>query len=180
MGNSTSAPLNIKYLEQATLFNKHELIKWHKSFQKELKDLNRAKFISLYRSFFPFGDSIQYAEIIFNVLDTNKNGIVEFDEFITYLSILSRGTATQKADIAFNVYDYDNDGIVSRADLTRVVESVQALAGNLIATDNVEKRVDYLIERVFQSENITRQEFTEGVARDPEILDALGLYDTLI
>ena len=45
-------------------------------------ELDKAEFSRMYKQFFPFGDPAPLAEYVFNVFDENKNGYIDFKEFI--------------------------------------------------------------------------------------------------
>lgn len=44
--------------------------------------------------------------------DADRNGVMDFREFMCALSVTSRGTFEEKLQWTFNMYDIDNDGSV--------------------------------------------------------------------
>ena len=58
--------------------------------------LDKTEFSRIYKQFFPFGDPGEFSEYVFDVFDVNKNGTIDFKEFICALSITSRGSLDEK------------------------------------------------------------------------------------
>ncbi|ESO07352.1 hypothetical protein HELRODRAFT_170685 [Helobdella robusta] len=118
MGNDQGKP-NFKELSKGTKFSTKELSDWHKKFKKDFPDgkINKQQFITLYQKM--FGDdkaaSTEFCEHVFKRYDTDNNGVVDFKEFITTLSVASRGTNEEKLMWAFKLYDKDNNGRTSQS-----------------------------------------------------------------
>ncbi|KAI7849893.1 hypothetical protein BDC45DRAFT_519366 [Circinella umbellata] len=176
-------------LQKHTYFDKKELQQWYKGFLKDCPSgqLEKNEFQKIYKQFFPFGDSSGFASYVFNVFDENKNGIIDFKEFICALSITSRGRVDEKLLWTFQLYDIDNDGRINREEMLRIVEAIYKMIGSFWQQlpedeDTPEKRVQKIFNLMDLDQDgcLSMTEFKEGSKKDPTVLQALGLYNSLV
>ncbi|WFC98082.1 Calcium-binding protein NCS-1 [Malassezia yamatoensis] len=148
--------------------------------------LDRAEFARIYKQFFPFGDPAPLAEYVFNVFDENKNGSIDFKEFICALSVTSRGRLDEKLRWAFQLYDIDGDGTITYEEMLTIVHAIYKMTGQMVKLpedeDTPEKRVDKIFRLMDRDKNseLSFEEFKEGSKQDPSIVQALSLYDGLV
>jgi len=103
--NSKLSGEQLQELQRCTYFDKKELQQWYKGFMKDCPSgsLDRPEFQKIYKQFFPFGDASSFADYVFNVFDENKNGLIDFKEFISALSVTSRGRLDEKLVWSFQL-----------------------------------------------------------------------------
>ncbi|KAF8076275.1 hypothetical protein FPV67DRAFT_407724 [Lyophyllum atratum] len=207
MGKSQSklSPEQLADLQKNTYFDKKELQQWfisyctlqitalnsncrYKGFRKDCPSghLDKEEFSRIYKQFFPFGDPADFADYVFNVFDENKNGTIDFKEFICALSVTSRGRLEEKLKWAFQLYDIDKDGTITYDEMLQIVQSIYKMTGEMVKLpsdeDTPEKRVDKIFSNMDKDKDakLTYEEFVEGSKQDPTIVQALSLYDGLV
>jgi len=181
-------PEVLEKLTKETKFSEAELHQWHKGFMHDCPSgkLSYEEFQGIYKQFFPQGNSDKFAKFVFKTFDVNKDGTVEFEEFITALSVTSRGSLEDKLNWAFHLYDLDNDGYITKTEMLSIVESIFSMVGesvNLPAEENTpQKRVDKIFSLMDKNGDgrLTQEEFLIGAKSDQSIVQALSVYDGLV
>ncbi|KAK8753172.1 hypothetical protein OTU49_003000, partial [Cherax quadricarinatus] len=133
-------------------------------------------FKELYFQMFPKGaSSSKYPHYVFNNLDKENTGVINFEDFITLLSRLSRGSLNDRLKWIFSLYDLNGDGCITRQEMTDVVQAVYDLMGKHTDAPVDEKTVAQKVESLFTTLDlnkdgvITLDEFTEACSQDSTI-----------
>jgi len=80
---------------------------------------------------------------VVSIFDTDRNGEIDFKEFIQGVSIFSvKGNNMRKLHFAFRIYDIDEDGLISNGELFTVLKT---LVGDNLQDDQLQQVVDKTI-----------------------------------
>ncbi|EPZ35459.1 EF-hand [Rozella allomycis CSF55] len=170
------------------LVDSKELGNWYKAFLQDAPNgyLSKTDLYMVYQQFFPFSDAIPFADHVFRLLDVNRNGRIEYVEFIKALSTLSRGTLDEKIEMSFRLYDVDGDGYVSKDDMRMIIDAVHKMVSDIIRNSQRDETVSGRITRLFTEmdkdgdNKLSYDEFKTGAREDPSILQAISIYDGLL
>ncbi|CAI6336082.1 unnamed protein product [Periconia digitata] len=106
---------------------------------------------------------------IFAYFDTDRNGLIGFEEFIKGLDGLHSSDSRIKLRIAFNGYDINGDGYISRKDVLRVFRALYAIeresARNFV-TEAAEDLVVHGASETIRSSQPLGSAFTRGTWPD--------------
>ena len=189
---STDSKLKSKDLETLridTEFTDDELKEWYRWYRGILLDMPNGRmdvdeFKKIYNRMFPSGVDDKYAEHVFRSFDKNKDGHIDFREFVIAISITSRGTLDQKLQWAFKVYDIDEDGYIDRKEMLEIVKAIlkmsrhNSLSNNLSVSEDIatpEERVDDIIKQldINMDGKLSEKEFIDGSKNNPDIVSKL-------
>lgn len=126
MGNKQDKP-DFKQLSKETKFSTKELNEWFKNFKCNFPDgkIGKAQFTALYRKMWDSeGDASDFCDHVFRHYDRDGNGVIDFREFVTTLSVASKGSVTEKLQWAFKLYDIDGNGYLSEQEIHSVLTAI--------------------------------------------------------
>jgi Ca2+-binding EF-hand superfamily protein len=139
-------------------------------------------------------------ERLFDVLDQDKSGKINFDEFLKAMKIYSRGTFEEKMSLFFDMYDLTGDAYIHKDELKLMLYSLMTPVHSVMDSDlslkdseeyavQVESIVQKTVDDAFgscdpsKSGKLTRDQFKEWLLDNPAIMEVLcldngsGLFD---
>jgi len=121
----------VKQLQEQTNFDKVEVSKLYETFMSISKGgkepLDKEQFRNGLGKLEKCGlknlDDSPFVERLFTLLDTNGDGTVDLQEFVTGLSMLCKGSVEEKLALSFKAYDLDGNGFISKDELALMFKS---------------------------------------------------------
>ncbi|XP_053321157.1 guanylyl cyclase inhibitory protein-like [Spea bombifrons] len=158
-----------------------ELHEWYRKFVEECPSglITLHEFRKYFCDWTAGDDSSEYAEQIFRTLDNNGDGIVDFREYVTAISMLAQGTPEDKLKWSFKLYDKDNDGAITRAEMLEIMKAVYKMSVSTSLTEvnplTPEECTNRIFIRLDKDRNavISLQEFIDGSLDDDWIREML-------
>eukprot|EP01116_Phalansterium_solitarium_P000339 TRINITY_DN10216_c0_g1_i1.p1 TRINITY_DN10216_c0_g1~~TRINITY_DN10216_c0_g1_i1.p1 ORF type:complete len:187 (-),score=63.95 TRINITY_DN10216_c0_g1_i1:148-708(-) len=170
-------------LQKATHFTPKELRAMFAQFRKESPQgfIGRVEFREVMRQ---MGVSDEFLQnVLFNAFDDNKDGQINFQEFVCSLSVMTKGQPDEKLEFAFQLYDLDGNGYIERDEMVRISEAFAKLVGPLVSfSGKKHPSTQALVEEFFDSMDtncdgrVSLQEYKQGALRNPDIIQGLKLF----
>ncbi|KAM4748404.1 guanylyl cyclase inhibitory protein-like [Rhinophrynus dorsalis] len=158
-----------------------ELHEWYRKFVQECPSglITLHEFRKYFCDCTAGKDSSEYAEQIFRTLDKNGDGIVDFREYVTAISMLAHGSPEDKLKWSFKLYDKDSDGTITRCEMLEIMKAVykMSLAASITKVNplTAEECTNRIFIRLDKDHDavISLQEFIDGSLDDEWIRDML-------
>merc|ERR1712025_223292 len=165
----------------STRFDEDTIIEWYRGFKSDCPDgkLTPKAFMQIYSKCFPTGNARDFCDHVFRTFDTDKNGFVDFKEFLLSIDVNSSGSPQEKLNWAFSMYDVDGNGYIDMQEMTRLVSSIYKMvagATTIQLEDTPEERAREIFTKmdVNSDGKVTREEFTKTCLNDRDLMNLLA------
>jgi len=178
---------DLEFLKARTSYDDDTIRKWHKGFRIDCPSgkLTPRKFVEMYKLFFPHGNAQEFCDHVFRTFDTDKNGFIDFKEFLLAIDVTSAGSPTDKLKWAFKMYDVDGNGVIDLEEMTKIVQAIYDvenkgaiydMMGGEQTTCSAESRAEEIFQRMDanQDGSLTEEEFLTGCLSDKELSKLLA------
>ncbi|NXG63288.1 GUC1A protein, partial [Hemiprocne comata] len=115
-----------------------------------------------------------YVEQMFETFDFNKDGYMDFMEYVAALSLVLKGKVDQKLKWYFKLYDVDGNGCIDRGELLNIIKAIRAI-NRCQETVTAEEFTNMVFDKIDINGDgeLSLEEFLDGVQKDQELLDIL-------
>uniref|UniRef100_A0A8C7BM27 Guanylate cyclase activator 1C n=2 Tax=Neovison vison TaxID=452646 RepID=A0A8C7BM27_NEOVI len=159
-----------------TAVSAKETYVWYRKFMREypsgLQTLHEFKTLLGLQGLNPKAN--QHVDQVYNTFDMNKDGFIDFLEFIAAINLVIRGKMEQKLKWYFKLYDADGNGSIDKKELLNIFMAVQALNGQ--QTLSPEEFTDLVFHKIDINNDgeLTLEEFINGTEKDQDLLDIVS------
>jgi|ERR1712025_2536 len=166
---------DLDFIRRNTSYDKETVKTIYKAFKTETPAglLNPAQFKKMYSECFYTGDPQELCDHVFRTFDIDKNGYIDFKEFILAMEITSSETPEDKLHWTFRMCDIDENGWVDLNELTTIVKSIYRMKGVLKnPNEGPEERAAKIFKQmdVNSDGRITIDEFVSTCSDDLELM----------
>ncbi|CAG0879626.1 unnamed protein product [Darwinula stevensoni] len=172
---------DVEFLKAHTRYDEATIKEWYKGFQQDCPNgkLTPAKFVDMYKMFFPSGNAEEFCDHVFRTFDTDKNGYIDFKEFLLAIDVTSAGSPREKLKWAFRMYDVDGNGVIDLGEMIKIVQAIYDMLGNNAANkpvDSADQRAKIIFNKMDENNDghLTEEEFLNGCMQDEELSKILA------
>lgn len=139
------------------------------------------RFEKLYATCFANRDTKEFSKYVFKALDTDKNGYIDFREFMLATTIGRVDNPQEKLQWAFKIYDVDGNGYIDKVEMIRILKAIFQMSGKSDkepADGTDEKSAEGQALKIFtkldkdKDGKVSADEFVKGCMED-EILNRM-------
>jgi recoverin len=161
---------DLELLSRTSKKSKEEIQYWYDHFLKECPTgkMNLEQFVRYYSMFRKNENVEAVAKHAFAAFDADKNGSVDFGEFMIAYVATTGQDPREKLKYAFEMYDQDHSHYLDEKEIKQVVVAMFKLLGVDQQNVNFDRCIDNIMTSldVNNDAKITRSEFIDGVLTD--------------
>merc|ERR1711953_252288 len=126
VGSRNLSKADLQFLVDHTKYDADWLKKKHLEFRRHCPSgkLLPSQFSAMYSVFFPHHCADDFCRHVFRTFDCNRDGIVDFREYMLALHVITNGSEEEKLARAFRLFDIDNNGVIDPEEVTEIARAI--------------------------------------------------------
>ncbi|XP_028937665.1 guanylyl cyclase-activating protein 3 [Ornithorhynchus anatinus] len=115
-----------------------------------------------------------YVDQVFHTFDLNKDGFIDYLEYIAAINLVIQGKIDQKLKWYFKLYDADGNGSIDKKELLSIFTAVKAINGQ--QTMSAEEFTATVFQKIDVNDDgeLTLEEFLSGIEKDRDLLELIS------
>ena len=126
----------------------------------------------------PKKDATKMEKHVFRMYDSDKDGFIDFTEFMLVFHIMSDGTVEEVLTKIFRVFDVNGDGVISTKEMNKLIKDMYGLLKTEdpnIAAENMIAMTAFAEMDKNKDGKVTKEEFVGACLEQQEISKMLAL-----
>jgi len=171
---SQLTPNDVNQLLHNTDLSEQEIREFHKEFLKAHPKgrLTKQDVTKLYKKTYPKGDPAAVVDELFRAYDADKDGTIDFREFLVGLGAAQNSNDESKLKLAFQMFDADGSGYITNSEMHALVRAIYKAQAYGKYDQKVADTVGSIMFQQLdknRDNKITLTEFVEGARKDPSV-----------
>lgn len=173
-------------------FDRQEIFDWYRSFTEKCStnektdrhaspSIDKSTFINYFQQLHPNGNIENLIEKLFLCFDSNRDGKIDFIEFMNTVAVLRRGDLAEKLCLIFSLIDSNQRGFIDRVKFIEVIEAIYQAKGldYKDVYNGLLRKIDEFIDKCQQEKEggrVNRYKFIEMCLNDDHFKEILEIY----
>jgi len=167
---------DLNMLVKNTNFSAADIKEWFREFIMDCPEgvLTKVKVMEMLTFMLPRDNGKIIADLIFSTFDKDKNGWIDFNEFIIATHCTATSSPEDKLHWVFQMYDKDGSNSIQLGEMIELFATLYLSEGleEELATERAEKIFSLL--DINNDGDISEDEFVQGCLQDEELVELLS------
>ena len=172
---------DLEFLKVNTHYTEDIINEWYRGFKKDCPDgkLNPDSFMKIYSQCFAKENLSEFCDHVFRTFDSDRNGFIDFKEFLLAMDVTSSGTPEDKLSMFFGLFDIDGNGWIDEEELTNLLKCIHNMVDSSKKRFKSEDSPEVQAAKIFKKMDmnsdgrVTKDEFIRACVIDQKLIDIL-------
>ena len=173
---------DLDFLKTNTHYSEDTINEWYKGFKKDCPNgqLSPDSFMKIYSQCFEKGNLKEFCNHVFRTFDSDRNGFIDFKEFLLAMDVTSSGTPEEKLHLFFSLFDVDGNGYIDLEEMKNLIKCLNNMVDKSVSNKVMPKVTpEDLAKDIFEKMDmnsdgrVTKDEFTRACLVDQRLIKLL-------